>query len=53
MLVTIAKLTQVFSVPTYVFTRHHVTQVLPWWFKQYIARNKSTVWPPLYDTEEE
>lgn len=48
-----ADLSQVFSVPTYVFARYQVTQVLPWWFKRYVTMNKSVVCPALYHTEEE
>lgn len=49
---TLEELDYVFAVPSKTFMNYQVTTWLPWWFRHYVARDKTTVLKPLYHFEQ-
>jgi len=48
---TLEELDQIFSVPTSTFIAYNTKKALPYWFKRYVARNKSATLEPLYQLD--
>ncbi|KAH8648870.1 hypothetical protein BGZ61DRAFT_547101 [Ilyonectria robusta] len=48
---SLEELDYVFAVPTTIHAKYQLTQVLPWWVKNYVLRQKHTVEPELYHFE--
>jgi sugar porter (SP) family MFS transporter len=48
---TLEELDYIFAVPTRMFMKYQVTQVLPWWFKRWVLFRKDVVLEPLYQLD--